>query len=79
MEIFQLLNIFYSPHVKDSRYDLAYKWAKDEFGESDELTEFIKYHHDNWIKVLQEMRDSVVHPYTTKYKKLFLENITVKT
>jgi len=77
-EVIRIINYFYPTNFTEPRFDEACKWARKEFGESDELTKFLRHHHDAWIRKLQEMRDSITHPYSTGSKKLAIENITIK-
>lgn len=76
-EIIQLLNIFYSKDFHDSKYNDAYAWAKNEFNDYDNLTMFLKYHHDKWILRIQNMRDTFFHRYSTKNKPIIIENIRI--
>ena len=74
-EIIQLMNVFHPTNFHDSFYNKANYWAKEEFGYNDELTMFLKYHHDKWIERIQNIRDSIIHPYSTKHKPIIIENI----
>lgn len=73
-EIIQLLNIFYPTNFQNSKYNKAYDWAKKEFGDNDELTMFLQYHLDKWIEKIQNMRDAIIHPYSTRIKPIIIEN-----
>lgn len=61
-DLLGIFNIFYSKEFSKPQFDLAYKWAKEKFGEEDNLTKILKDDHDTWIRRIVSMRNAIEHP-----------------
>ena len=61
-DLCQIFNVFYCTQFNEARFDKVYNWAKDTFGEEDDLTKQIKIDNDSWIKKIVFMRNAVEHP-----------------
>jgi hypothetical protein len=61
-DLLGIFNIFYNKEFSKPQFDLAYKWAKEKFGEQDNLTKILKDDHDTWIRRIVSMRNAIEHP-----------------
>ncbi len=53
--------------IGDKRLDNLITWCIHQFGEEDKLTEFLKSHHNEWIKKFVTIRNKLEHPSVNEF------------